>query len=590
MSLRNQAQQYAAGFQSTGQALPERADGNGGVTAGLGTSNEETSYFWDVKSGSIQWQNNARDVLHLKGGECIANAEEFHSIIVPEHVSRRQRLIEDVRLKQKSDEGDGANGISFRVHYRIKTGARGDLQEFWFEEHGRWWPASGEQGEQVRGVVRVINEQYWEEQRLLYHADNDELTGQLNRVRLTEAVSATIARAERTNIPFAFLIVCVDNLNAINDSLGFDVGDEVISTIARTVKGKLRGGDSIGRFSSNKFGVILNDCQPGAMRIAAERLIKGVRDAPVRTSSCHHVSASISIGGVVLPEQASTVHHAFSHALQALDRAKKKRANTFMAYEPSLTRETTRQRNVSIVDDVVSALDDDRMRLVLQPLVNAQTGEHKIYECLLRMDTLNGEVVSAGEFITVAEQFGLARLIDLRTLDLAFGLLSKHPKLELSLNVSSLTAHDRDWMLRLHELTENQRDFAKRLIIEITETAAIHDIDQTVAFVDTLKEMGCRVAIDDFGAGYTSFKNLKHLSADIVKIDGAFVKNIIADKSDLVFIKTMIGLAEEFEMETVAEWVGDEETAQMLRDAGITYLQGFLYGMPMTTDEYAQLT
>jgi EAL domain-containing protein (putative c-di-GMP-specific phosphodiesterase class I) len=133
----------------------------------------------------------------------------------------------------------------------------------------------------------------------------------------------------------------------------------------------------------------------------------------------------------------------------------------------------------------------------------------------------------------------------------------------------------------LHRLTGGLRQITERLTIEITETTAIDDMDQSIAFVDTLKEMGCRVAIDDFGAGYTSFKNLKHLAVDMVKIDGAFVKNLTADKTDAIFINTMVQLAQSFGMETVAEWVGDEATAQLLADSGIDYLQGYHFGMPL---------
>ncbi len=125
----------------------------------------------------------------------------------------------------------------------------------------------------------------------------------------------------------------------------------------------------------------------------------------------------------------------------------------------------------------------------------------------------------------------------------------------------------------------------QRLIIEITETAAIQDLDQSIKFVDTLRELGCRVAIDDFGAGYTSFRNLKLLNVDMVKIDGAFVKDLADDTSDQIFIRTMIELAQTFGMETVAEWVGDEEPPSYLKNAGITYLQGFYYGLPIEVDE-----
>jgi len=188
--------------------------------------------------------------------------------------------------------------------------------------------------------------------------------------------------------------------------------------------------------------------------------------------------------------------------------------------------------------------------------------------------------VSAGEFIEVAEQLGLSRLIDRRTLELSIDILKQHPSLCLSLNVSSLTTGDHEWLVALHRLTSGRRSLTERLTIEITETTAIHDLDQSVNFVDTLKELGCKVAIDDFGAGYTSFRNLKFLGVNMVKIDGSFVKNLADDKDDRVFVKSFIELAEAFGIETVAEWVGDERTAKLLIETGVTYMQGYHFGKP----------
>jgi EAL domain-containing protein (putative c-di-GMP-specific phosphodiesterase class I) len=248
-------------------------------------------------------------------------------------------------------------------------------------------------------------------------------------------------------------------------------------------------------------------------------------------------------------------------------------------------RETARQRNISIADEVISALDDDRMALALQAIVSSRTHEPALFECLLRMAKADGTIVSAGEFIAVAEQLGLSRLIDRRALELAVGLLRERESIHLSLNVSALTAGDHDWIVALHRLTGGARGLTERLTIEITETAAIHDLDHSIAFVDNLKELGCRVAIDDFGAGYTSFKNLKLLAVDMVKIDGAFVRNLAADASDRAFIKTMVDLAKTLGMETVAEWVSDAATAEILAGLGIDYLQGYHFGKPIMQSE-----
>ena len=203
------------------------------------------------------------------------------------------------------------------------------------------------------------------------------------------------------------------------------------------------------------------------------------------------------------------------------------------------------------------------------------------------MERPDGTIVSAGEFIAVAEQLGLSRLIDRRTLELSIEILKKHPSLHLSVNVSGLTASDHEWLVALHRLTGGRRALTERLTIEITETAAIHDLDLSINFVDTLKELGCRVAIDDFGAGYTSFKNLKILNVDMVKIDGSFVKNLLEEPTNRVFIKTLVEIAETFGMETVAEWVADEETAQIILGCGITYMQGFHFGRPIMSNDLA---
>jgi EAL domain-containing protein (putative c-di-GMP-specific phosphodiesterase class I) len=305
-----------------------------------------------------------------------------------------------------------------------------------------------------------------------------------------------------------------------------------------------------------------------------------VREATIRTAACQ-LSATISVGGVLLPDQATTVHQALSHALQALDKAKSRRQENFMAFEPSAARESTRQRNITIADEVISALDENRMLIALQPIVTTGSREPAIYECLLRMERPDGLLVSAGEFIAVAEQLGLSRLIDRRTLELSIEILKKHPTIRLSVNVSSLTASDHEWLVTLHRLTGGRRHLTERLTIEITETAAIHDLDLSINFVDTLKELGCRVAIDDFGAGYTSFKNLKILNVDMVKIDGSFVRNLIEEPTNRVFIKTLVEIAETFKLETVAEWVADEATAQVIEACGITYMQGFHFGRPI---------
>lgn len=548
---------------------------------GILSSIEETAYVWDLTTGRIDWETNAAEILGVGSLDKIATGAAYHALIAPEHLN--------VRLEAfaRSVGADRVRGVPYRLQYRLRPAGQRGRMELRVEDQGRWWPGSDGHAARARGVVRLLDDEYFEQQRQLVRSDLDELTGQLNRTRLTQALDTVITRAERDDQSCAFLMISVNNLSVINETFGIDVGDQVISEVGRRIRAKLRGGDVIGRYSSNKFGLIMLGCGKGALRIAGERFIKAVRDTAIQTSA-GQLTATVSLGAVIIPDQAKSVQDAMNFALRALDIAKAKRFDCLVAYEPPRAGDEPRLRNKSIAEGVIAALDENRMRIVLQPMMSAKSGRPEIYEALLRMERRDGSLVSAGEFVPIAEQLGLSRLIDRRTLELTVDLLKRHPELTLSVNVSGLTCSDQEWLTALRRLTLGYPEILRRMIVEITETVALEDLDQCASFVDTLNELGCRVAIDDFGAGYTSFKNLKRLNVDLVKIDGAFVKNLADDTSDQIFVKTMIELARTFEMETVAEWVGDERTARFLEAAGVDYLQGYYYGMPFDSSAYVK--
>ena len=197
----------------------------------------------------------------------------------------------------------------------------------------------------------------------------------------------------------------------------------------------------------------------------------------------------------------------------------------------------------------------------------------------MRVHRSDGRLAHANEIIPVAERVGLMRMLDFRVLELVVGELATAPELSASVNVSPASTVDPDWWAGLGALLRANTSAAARLIIEITETAAIHDIDDARGFVTRVKDLGCRIAIDDFGAGHTSFRNLRKLGVDIVKIDGAFVQNIAKSSDDRAFVHTLIDLSRRLGLKTVAEWVQDEEAAKQLAEWGCDYLQGALIGL-----------
>jgi diguanylate cyclase (GGDEF)-like protein len=338
------------------------------------------------------------------------------------------------------------------------------------------------------------------------------------------------------------MLIGIDHLARVNDAFGFDVADAVISDVARRIRERLRGGDVLGRFSGNKFGLILKNCTVDDMNIAAERFLAAVRDDVVPTRS-GPVSVTASVGAVSLPRYARSADEAINRAHETLDSAKRRRAGSFSLWRPNVERDAQRRVNIRVTDEIVTALNERRIVMAYEPVVTATTRESAFYECLVRMEQDDGRVLLAPDIVPVAERLGLIRLVDHRVLELVIAELAASPNVELSLNISPDTTMDPDWWATIESVMRAHPGIGERLIVEITETVAIQDVDDLRSFVTRLKNFGSRIAIDDFGAGYTSFRNLRKLGVDIVKIDGAFVQNIVRSADDRAFVQTLIDLA-----------------------------------------------
>lgn len=291
------------------------------------------------------------------------------------------------------------------------------------------------------------------------------------------------------------------------------------------------------------------------------------------------VSVTASIGAISVPRYAKNADEAVNRAQETLDGAKRRRAGSFALWRPNVERDAQRRVNIRVTDEIVTALNERRIVTAYEPVVEARSRQPAFYECLVRMEQDDGQALLAPDIVPVAERLGLIRLVDHRVLELAVAELAASPNVRLSLNISPDTTMDPDWWSTIESLMRASPGVGERLIVEITETVAIQDIDDIRGFVTRLKNFGSRIAIDDFGAGYTSFRNLRKLGVDIVKIDGAFVQNIARSADDRAFVQTLIDLARRLQIKTVAEWVQDEESAVMLREWGCDYIQGRLIGL-----------
>jgi diguanylate cyclase (GGDEF)-like protein len=535
------------------------------ILASLG----QAAFVWDIVTDAIVWSDHAAAVFPDIPATALASGAEFSRLIEPSRSIRSDALGASALAR-------GSDGAPYRIEFGVRTTTSAPV--IWVEETGVWFADSDGRPVRAQGIVRLNNERHAREEQLVKLARHDPLTGELNRTHLIAALAETFEEVSRFRSSCAFMLIGIDHLARINDAFGFDVADAVISEVASRVRIRLRGGDVLGRFSGNKFGLILKNCTVEDISVAAERFLAGIRDEVIPTKS-GPVSVTASIGAVSVPRYARSAEEAINRAHETLDMAKHRRVGSFSLWRPNVERDAQRRVNIRVTDEIVTALNERRIVMAYEPVVEARSRHAAFYECLVRMERDDGQVLLAPDIVPVAERLGLIRLVDHRVLELVIAELAASPNVQLSLNISPDTTMDPDWWTSIESLMRAHPGAGERLIVEITETVAIQDIDDVRGFVTRLKNFGSRIAIDDFGAGYTSFRNLRKLGVDIVKIDGAFVQNIVNSADDRAFVQTLIDLARRLEIKTVAEWVQDDEAAGMLRDWGCDYIQGRLIGL-----------
>ncbi|MEM0923114.1 MAG: EAL domain-containing protein, partial [Pseudomonadota bacterium] len=240
-----------------------------------------------------------------------------------------------------------------------------------------------------------------------------------------------------------------------------------------------------------------------------------------------------------------------------------------------------RSKLLRIAQTTMRALGAGQLTIAYQPVV-ASSGARTVafHECLARIRLDDGRVLSAGEFMPAVESLGLATIIDRQILGMALETLKKHRSARLSINLFPQSMQDSEWMALFRNAVREDRDLAERLIIEVTETGAVLDVTRTRKFISYLRDLGVAFALDDFGSGHTSFGHLRDFRFDMIKIDSAFIREIGRNPDDRFFVKTLVAIAERFEMMTVAEHVQNGEDAQILADLGVGYFQGFYFGTP----------
>lgn len=531
------------------------------------TSIKGVAYEWDMIAGTMHWGANAGDVAKLKTLGSVRTAKAFANLLAADGQASRRGAIE------KSGQSDKGSGVSYQISYSLALNVGGQVQ---VEETGRWFAGLDRKPARAHGLIRVV-EGVPAQVTPAASEQRDPCTGLHNRSYLVEQTAKLFEQCARSHTTFAFLLASIDNLSFVNQAYGYDVADELVQQVARTLRQHMRATDMIARYSGNRFALLLDACDADQMAQAAQRFLDMTAQAPV-TTSVGNLPTSLRIGGVIAPRQARGPRTLIQHAEEALDIARERTAQRFVAYMPNLVRDEARQRALTMSDDITGALNERRVRLAFQPIVHARTGKTAFCEALMRIENADGTYVMPASVFPTAEKIGLAQMLDHRVLELAVGHLALDTSLTLAVNCSGVTAYHPEWPAQLAAMLDFHPGLAGRLIIEITETCAIVDIEATRQIFADMRKTGVRIAMDDFGAGHTSFRNLRNLHVDILKIDGAFVQNLSRSADDRFFVRTLVDLAGHLGIETVAEWVEDADSARILADWGVTYLQGNYFG------------
>jgi diguanylate cyclase (GGDEF)-like protein/PAS domain S-box-containing protein len=423
------------------------------------------------------------------------------------------------------------------------------------------------------------------EGQLQYLADHDALTGLFNRRRFEEELDRAIAHAERYGDHGAVLLIDLDGFKYVNDTMGHSYGDELVTRVGALMRTALRETDVIARLGGDEFAAILPRVDTQHAMVAANKILRVLERQAIALSEHRHARVTASIGVTVFTAGTRlTAEELIVEADIAMYESKEAGKNRASLYERETNQRSKLASEQSWLGRLKTALDDERFELMAQPVHGICGNGVPRYELLLRLRADDGELVPPGTFLYIAERFELIQRIDRWVFGQAARLLRAHEEaghdISLSVNMSGKTLNDPHVLSDIEQLLVDCPVPPDRLIVEVTETAAIVNIERAKHIARGLRELGCRFALDDFGAGFASFYYLKHLDFDYLKIDGEFIKALNHNLTDQLVVQSVVQIARGLGAATIAEFVGSQEVVDRLHDLGVDYGQGYFLGRP----------
>ena len=444
-------------------------------------------------------------------------------------------------------------------------------------------------GEPVHRMIQLqdISERKRFEGQLQYLADHDPLTGLFNRRRFEQELERELENSRRYTTGGALLVLDLDNFRFVNDSLGHPAGDDLISAVGHALSHRLRNTDTVGRLGGDEFGVILPYASEEDAVLVASGLVEVIRDAVSIEAEHGRRRTTASVGVALFPdsEERMSAEELLVEGDIAMYDAKEAGRDRIAVFALESERHQMAEVRLTWAERIRAALREDSFVLHAQPIValGRDDGVPR-YELLLRMIDDSGDLIPPGTFLYVAERFGLIEEIDRWVVHEAMRLLSIEERAGrqacLSVNLSAKSIQDPKMIEFIARRLAATGVDPRGLIFEVTETVAIENVEHAKQFARELRSLGSSFALDDFGSGFASFYYLKHLQFDYLKIDGEFIKNLPRSPTDQLVVRSLVDIAGGLGRRTIAEYVEDEETLEMLSSFGVDFAQGFHLGRP----------
>jgi len=419
--------------------------------------------------------------------------------------------------------------------------------------------------------------------QLKYLAQHDTLTGLKNRYYFEQQLQHTVDLCSRGKHQAALLYVDLDQFKIINDTAGHAAGDELLIEVARKFTQRVRQGDILARLGGDEFGVILSGVKPNVTKDIARSFVDSLSDFKFSWDN-EKYNVTCSIGATYIDKNVKSSAEVMRLADIACYIAKDEGRNKCHLYNASDTQKVPQLGEMKLVGEIRSALSENRFLLHFQPIRDLKNKDNLLFEVLLRLQQEDGSIIRPGNFIPTAERHGLMTAIDQWVITNSIRLLSekckKHKTINFTVNLSGSSLGDRNILGVLEQFATESPKIAQQLILEITETSAITQMDKACTFIQKLRAMGIRFGLDDFGTGFSSFSYLKQLQIDYVKIDGIFVSDVVDDESDQAMVRSVNQIAQSLQKKTIAEFVENQEILDFIESVGVDMVQGYFIGKP----------